>query len=46
MTDDALVCIVFADQNFDSSEAKSNAKLTLRDKRIAIKVLLKISIDI
>ena len=31
--------IVFADQCFDSSEAKSNVKLTLRDKGVAIKVL-------
>lgn len=31
--------IVFADQCFDSSEAKSNVKLTLRDKGITIKVL-------
>jgi len=31
--------IVFADRCFDSSEAKSNVKLTLRDKGITIRVL-------
>ena len=31
--------IVFADQCFENSEAKSNVKLTLRDKGITIKVL-------
>lgn len=39
MADYAPGRIVFADQCFDSSEAKSNVKLTLRDKGITIKVL-------
>lgn len=39
MADYAPGRIVFADQCFDSSEDKSNVKLTLRDKGITIRVL-------
>jgi adenine-specific DNA-methyltransferase len=39
MADCAPGRIVFADQCFDNSEAKSNVKLTLRDKGIGIRVL-------
>jgi adenine-specific DNA-methyltransferase len=39
MADYAPGRIVFADQCFNSSEDKSNVKLTLRDKGITIKVL-------
>lgn len=39
MADYAPGRIVFADQCFDNSEAKSNVKLTLRDKGITIRVL-------
>jgi adenine-specific DNA-methyltransferase len=39
MADYAPGRIVFADQCFNSSEDKSNVKLTLRDKGITIRVL-------